>query len=48
MMSRHFRRNSELTGTIAERLPPAKIQLSGHDSFFNQFVTEKCRLIMEL
>ena len=40
MMSRHFRLSSELTGTIAKRLPHAKNQPSGHDSFFNQFVTD--------
>ena len=40
MMSRHFRLSSELTGAIAKRLPHAKNQLSGPDSFFNQFVTD--------
>ena len=40
MMSRHFSLSSELTGAIAERLPHAKNQLSGPDSFFNQFVTD--------
>ena len=39
MMTRHFRLSSELTGAIAKRLPHAKNQLSGPDSFFNQFVT---------
>ena len=41
MMSRHFRLSSELTGAIAKRLPNAKNQFSGPDSFFNQFVTER-------
>ena len=40
MMSRHFRLSSELTGAIAKRLLYAKNQLSGPDSFFNQFVTD--------
>ena len=40
MMSRHFGLSSELTGAIAKRLPHAKNQLSGPDSFFNQFVTD--------
>ena len=40
MMSRHFCLSSELTGAIAKRLPHAKNQLSGPDSFFNQFVTD--------
>ena len=40
MMSRHFRLNSELSGAIAKRLPPAKNQLSVPGSFFNQFVTD--------
>ena len=40
MMSRHFRLSSEPTGAIAKRLPHAKNQLSGPDSFFNQFVTD--------
>ena len=40
MMSRHFRLSSELTGAIAKRLAHAKNQLSGPDSFFNQFVTD--------
>ena len=40
MMSRHFRRRSELSGAIAKILPHAKNQLSGPDSFFNQFVTD--------
>ena len=40
MMSRHFRLSSELTGAIAKKLPHAKNQLSGPDSFFNQFVTD--------
>ena len=40
MMSRHFCLSSELTGAIAERLPHAKNQLSGPDSFSNQFVTD--------
>ena len=40
MMSRHFRLSSELSGAIAKRLPHAKYQLSGPDSFFNQFVTD--------
>ena len=39
MMSRHFDLSSELTGAIAKKLPHAKNQLSGPDSFFNQFVT---------
>ena len=39
-MSRHFRLSSELTETIAKKLPHAKNQLSGPDSFFNQFVTD--------
>ena len=39
-MSRHFRLSSELTGAIAKRLPHAKNQLSGPNSFFNQFVTD--------
>ena len=39
-MSQHFRLSSELTGAIAKRLPHAKNQLSGPDSFFNQFVTD--------
>ena len=40
MMTRHFRLSSELTGAIAKRLPHAKNQLSGLDSFFNQFVID--------
>ena len=40
MMSRHFRLSSELSGAIAKRLTHAKYQLSGPDSFFNQFVTD--------
>ena len=40
MMSRHFGLSSELTGAIAKRLTYAKNQLSGPDSFFNQFVTD--------
>ena len=40
MMSRHFGLSSELTGAIAKKLPHAKNQLSGPDSFFNQFVTD--------
>ena len=40
MMSRHFRLSSELTGAIAKKLPHTKNQLSGPDSFFNQFVTD--------
>ena len=40
MMSRHFALSSELTGAIAKRLPHAKNQLSGPDSFFDQFVTD--------
>ena len=40
MMSRHFRLSSELTGAISKRFPHAKNQLSGPDSFFNQFVTD--------
>ena len=40
MMSRHFRLSSELAGARAKRLPHAKNQLSGPDSFFNQFVTD--------
>ena len=39
MMSRHFGLSSEHPGAIAKRLPHAKNQLSGPDSFFNQFVT---------
>ena len=39
MMSRHFGLSSELTGAIAKKLPHAKNQVSGPDSFFNQFVT---------
>ena len=38
MMSRHFRLSSEVPGAIAKRLPHAKNQFSGPDSFFNQFV----------
>ena len=38
MMSRHFALSSELA--ITKRLPHAKNQLSGPDSFFNQFVTD--------
>ena len=37
MMSRHFRLNSEFSGTIGKRLPHAKNQLSALCSFFNQF-----------
>ena len=40
MMTRHFRLSSELTGAIAKRQPHANNQLSGPDSFFNQFVTD--------
>ena len=40
MMSRHFRLSSELTGAKSKRLQHAKNQLSGHDNFFNQFVTD--------
>ena len=40
MMSRYFRLCSELSGTIAKRLPHAKNQLSAPGSFFNQFVTD--------
>ena len=40
MMSRHFRLRSELTGAMVKRLSHAKNQLSGPDSFFNQFVTD--------
>ena len=39
MMSRHFGLSSELTGAISKRILHAKNQLSGPDSFFNQFVT---------
>ena len=39
MMSRHFRLSSELTGAIAKKTPTCQNQLSGSDSFFNQFVT---------
>ena len=39
-MSRDFALSSELSGAIIKRLPHAKNQLSGPDSFFNQFVTE--------
>ena len=45
MMSQHFGLSSELTGAIAKRLPHAKNQLSGPDSFFNQFVTDIYRHI---
>ena len=38
MMSQYFRLSSELTGTIAKILSHAKNQLSGSDSFFDQFV----------
>ena len=38
MVSRHFRRSSELTGAIAKKLPHAKNQLPAPGSFFNQFV----------
>ena len=42
MVSRHFRLSSELAGAIAKKLSHAKNQqLSGPDSFFNQFVTDK-------
>ena len=40
MMSRHFALSSELSGDIAKRLPHANYQLSGPDSFFNQFITD--------
>ena len=40
MMSRHFALSSEIIGAIAKGLPHAKNQLSGPDSFFNQFVTD--------
>ena len=40
MMSRHFALSPELTGAIAKRLPHAKNQLYGPDSFFNQFVKD--------
>ena len=40
MMSQHFGLSSELPGVIAKKLPHAKNQLSGPDSFFNQFVTD--------
>ena len=40
MMSLHFRLSSELTGAIAKKLPHDKNQLSGPDSFLNQFVTD--------
>ena len=40
MMSQHFRLRSELTRAIAKRLPLAKNQPSGPDSFLNQFVTD--------
>ena len=40
MMSRHFALSSELAGAIAKKLPHAKNQVSGPDSFFNQFVTD--------
>ena len=39
MMSRHFRLSSGLPGAIAKKLPHAKNQISGPDSFLNQFVT---------
>ena len=38
MMSRHFGLSSELTAS--KKLPHAKNQLSGPDSFFNHFVTD--------
>ena len=41
MMSRHFRLRSELSGSIAKRLPRAKNQLSAPGSFFNQFVKDE-------
>ena len=40
MMSRYFRLSSGFTATIAKRLPHAKNQHAGQDSFFNQFVTD--------
>ena len=40
LMIQHFGLNLELTVAIAKRLPHAKNQLSGHDSFINQFVAE--------
>ena len=40
MMSPHFRLSSELTGAIAKEHSHAKNQLSGPESFFNQFVTD--------
>ena len=39
MISRHFGLRSELSGSIAKRLPHAKI-LPVSGSFFNQFVTD--------
>ena len=43
MMSQHFDLSSELTGSIAKRLPHAKNQPSAPCSFFNQFVTDRYR-----
>ena len=40
MMSQHFGLSSEFTGAIAKTLTNAKNQLSGPDSFFNQFVKD--------
>ena len=40
MISRHFALSSELAGAITKKLPHAKNQVSGPDSFFNQFVTD--------
>ena len=41
MMIRQFAPSSEFTGAIAKRLLYAKNQLSGSDSFFNKFVTDR-------
>ena len=40
MMSQHFALSSELTGTIAKKLPHAKNYRSMTGSFFNQFVPD--------
>ena len=48
MMSPHFRLSSELAKAIAKRLPNANNQLSGPDSFFNQFVTDMCTSALRL
>ena len=40
MISRPFALSLESTGAITKRLQHAKNQLSGPNSFFNQFVTD--------